>query len=287
MITFLLVLSLSNFCFGAKKLCVSRHTGFFYENYNNSNALFFIRETFAPDGSNRCHHITNDYYRNVLYSNINKQGIDTEHIIDLKNSEPELDDCDKEILGNMILANRSWNRAVGSLCWEYVKAEKLQVYGDIFNEAMRNVRECCGLTSKPASRQSAQPTRLTPRPSVPQPTFRPSFRPTPHPTSQHSFKPTSQPTNPFITRIPTPNPTYRPTPSPTGKPSNYPTREYPINTLPTSNPWQRSYQEENQRTFFIAIGCLSGFLILISLGMLIYHFRNPEVQSHDTLDENL
>lgn len=47
----------------------------------------------------------------------------------------------------MILADSSWNRGVGGLCWDYVKMEKSQVYGNIFNEAYNNVKKFCGMST--------------------------------------------------------------------------------------------------------------------------------------------
>jgi len=70
-------------------------------------------------------------------------GQDVEHIIDTANSEPDLEKCDKNIRGNLILANHIWNTQIGQLCWKHVKDEKSTVYGEIFLKAMHNVRQCC------------------------------------------------------------------------------------------------------------------------------------------------
>jgi len=61
------------------------------------------------------------------------------------NTECEIEKCNKNIMGNLLLADSSWNRGMGQLCWEQVKVEKSQVYGPIFYKAMNNVRKCCGL----------------------------------------------------------------------------------------------------------------------------------------------
>ncbi len=67
--------------------------------------------------------------------------LNIEHIVELQNSE--MDECDKDIFGNVILADAKWNRAVGNLCWKYGSVEKQQVYGPIFQRAIDNVRACC------------------------------------------------------------------------------------------------------------------------------------------------
>jgi hypothetical protein len=61
-----------------------------------------------------------------------------EHIIDVSNSI----DGYLYILGNLILSNSSWNRGLGNFCWENVKTEKEEVYGDIFKKAYENVQTC-------------------------------------------------------------------------------------------------------------------------------------------------
>lgn len=127
--------------FAAVTNCNAEHSSF----YNtNSGQSFFIPQTFMQlSNADPCETISNSQFRNE-----NKQyltsNLDTEHIIDLSNSESELAHCNKNIRGNMVLANSNWNRGVGNLCWKYAKSEKRSVYGNIFNQAENNVRVCCG-----------------------------------------------------------------------------------------------------------------------------------------------
>lgn len=66
---------------------------------------------------------------------------EVEHIIELKNSE--LDGCNKNIYGNILLAYGTWNRQVGNLNWGYGKQEKIRVYGrSIVEAALKNIAKC-------------------------------------------------------------------------------------------------------------------------------------------------
>ena len=130
---------------GATKKCVSQHSSFFNDNYGKTNYRFYIPETY--ENTNPCEVIDNIKFRKIYNQYTVGNNIDVEHIIDLQNSEPELESCNKNIRGNMILADRSWNRGVGGLCWDYVKMEKSQVYGNIFNQAYNNVKKCCGMST--------------------------------------------------------------------------------------------------------------------------------------------
>jgi hypothetical protein len=98
----------------------------------------FIRNTFLNDDP--CYPIDNTQYRKILSEKHIDQpdGFDVEHIIDVSNSI----DGYLYILGNLILSNSSWNRGLGNFCWENVKNEKEEVYGDIFKEAYDNVQMC-------------------------------------------------------------------------------------------------------------------------------------------------
>jgi len=71
----------------------------------------------------------------------------TEHIIDLNQAGSDYNNCDKNILGNMIIAYGQWNYEVGTGSsfksnWENIKREKTEVYQDIFNMADFYVRNC-------------------------------------------------------------------------------------------------------------------------------------------------
>lgn len=98
----------------------------------------FIRNTFLNDDP--CYPIDNNQYRKILSEKHIDQpdGFDVDHIIDVSNSI----DGYLYILGNLILSNSSWNRGLGNFCWENVKNEKDEVYGDIFKEAYNNVQMC-------------------------------------------------------------------------------------------------------------------------------------------------
>lgn len=66
---------------------------------------------------------------------------EVEHIVDLTNTPYQ--NCNPNILGNVIMAYDKWNRQVGQMCWKDVESEKMAVYGKkIFCEAVRNVVEC-------------------------------------------------------------------------------------------------------------------------------------------------
>lgn len=146
MIVFLLFTILISFSIAAKKECnkhSSAHSKFYEINYNKTSTRFFVRETYNLS-SDPCESMSNQKFRLLHKKYV--LGQDVEHIIDTANSEPDLAKCDKNIRGNLILADHIWNTQIGQLCWDYVKAEKSIVYGTIFQKAMDNVRKCCKLT---------------------------------------------------------------------------------------------------------------------------------------------
>lgn len=114
-----------------------------YTKYINSSNLF-INETFQMRYKCRRFDGREEYLRKTLMKLpyfINFSKYDVEHIIDKNNSIwPR---CDKDIYGNIILANSSWNRAMGQRTWHLVEDEKKYVYGAIFNKAKDNVLYCC------------------------------------------------------------------------------------------------------------------------------------------------
>lgn len=68
---------------------------------------------------------------------------EVEHIVDLTNTPYQ--NCNPNILGNVIMAYDKWNRQVGQMCWKYVQNEKMAVYGrKLFCEAVMNVIDCSG-----------------------------------------------------------------------------------------------------------------------------------------------
>lgn len=68
------------------------------------------------------------------------KSYEIEHIIDLKNSE--LNNCNKNIYGNIVLTYGLWNRQVGNLNWNNAKKEKSEIYGNIVNKALLNIIDC-------------------------------------------------------------------------------------------------------------------------------------------------
>lgn len=126
------------------------HTIFYTNHYTTApNDLFF-----APDSqrnkTNICKHFTEKQFNNSTNRCV-------DYIIDKENSE--LPDCDKDIVGNMILANCEWKKQAEQLCWKYLKTEKMQVYKNIFTKALENVKYCCGTSVKePVVEHVIQPT---------------------------------------------------------------------------------------------------------------------------------
>ena len=101
----------------------------------------FLADTYSY-GGNKCDTVTNPTYREMLKrAGYDLGSMEVEHIIDIAHSE--LPGCNKNIRGNLVIADASWNRGVGNLCWTYASAEKANVYGEIFTNARTAVRECC------------------------------------------------------------------------------------------------------------------------------------------------
>jgi len=125
--------------FAARKNCNALHSNFFSDNYGKTNTQFFVRETFTF--IDPCETITNSKFRAKYPQYLSDNQV--EHIIDKENSEQDLETCDKNIIGNLVLANGAWNMGAGQLCWDNAKIEKSLVYGDIFPQAMDNVHKCC------------------------------------------------------------------------------------------------------------------------------------------------
>ena len=70
----------------------------------------------------------------------NRDCYEVEHIIPKANSIKELEGCDTNIFGNLIMAYGKWNAALGNgfLC------EKEEIYGSlIYNKAYNTVLNCC------------------------------------------------------------------------------------------------------------------------------------------------
>lgn len=255
--------------FGARKDCVSPHSSFYTNNYGKTNVLFFAQQTYKYNDP--CEPVTNNNFRNNLYPQY-KEGRDVDHIVDISNSEEELSECDKNIMGNLVLADSGWNRGVGNLCWRYVKAEKQMIYGDIFDRAMYNVRYCCGLDT---------------------PTYRPTTNPTTPPTTRvNSQAPTFETQIPYtLPPVSSPNPT-RYTQSPTYKPTSSPTKaptfetQIPLTSSPTKSDFPTNsptieYRGDNINTIlfvFIILGIIITWVLCIGGFLWFYHFRfKPQI----------
>lgn len=112
-------------------------------NKNNENDIckkYTSRKQFIKylnDNNIKC----NGRWCNGNYKYIkSSDSYEVEHIIDLKNSE--LNNCNKNIYGNIVLAYGLWNRQVGNLNWTYAKKEKKLVYKEIFDKAIHNIKKC-------------------------------------------------------------------------------------------------------------------------------------------------
>jgi len=75
-----------------------------------------------------------------------------EHIVDVV--ELDFPDCNKNILGNLVMAFGIWNNQVGQLNSKGAANEKSQVYGSIYNLARANVAKCC-VATPPTSPESS------------------------------------------------------------------------------------------------------------------------------------
>ncbi len=136
-----IILLLLAIAFAARETCTARtHSKFYDEHYVKADIKFFVPETFQY--TDPCTPMTNLVFRKQYPQYL--EGNQVEHIVDKENSEPELDRCNKHIIGNLVLANATWNMGMGNMCWRDIKVEKSQVYGYIFQKAMDNVKQCCG-----------------------------------------------------------------------------------------------------------------------------------------------
>ena len=127
----------------------------------------FIQNTYGGLFNNPCQQMNSEKFKKMLVDNNiscdaswcfkkdnygcqlvgNKLCPNTEHIIDLNQAGQEYNNCDKNILGNMVIAYGQWNYEVGTKNpfrgnWENIKREKTEVYKDIFNMADFYVRNC-------------------------------------------------------------------------------------------------------------------------------------------------
>jgi hypothetical protein len=145
MILGLILIILLHTCQCARSTCSPKsHTEAYLKNKNTLTSLFY---PIARQVTNLCEPITNTAFRKE-YPWLTSAD-EVEHIIDINNSPGELENCNKRIRGNMIIANGQWNRQVGQLCWKDVSVEKKLVYGDeIYNSAYNSVLSCCQIAPK-------------------------------------------------------------------------------------------------------------------------------------------
>lgn len=124
-----------------------------FDIYKNNVDLLYMRESFNLDTcktySNRKQFVSmliknniacrgHCYQSSYIYNSPN--NYQAEHIIDLKNSI--LENCNKNIYGNLVMAYGKWNMEIGQLTWTDVEKEKRLVYGDIFDKAIENIKIC-------------------------------------------------------------------------------------------------------------------------------------------------
>lgn len=132
----MLLLLFVSFVLCAKEKCGNYHHTKFYDEHKLNKDDYFVSSTY--DDKDPCIMISNEEFRK-LYPQFSK-GNDVEHIVDTANSEYG---CEKSIMGNLVMANSIWNRQIGNMCWDDVKVEKREIYGEIFDRAVDNVRRCC------------------------------------------------------------------------------------------------------------------------------------------------
>lgn len=156
----LLILSI-NLIICANIKCGKKHTDIFKQ-YNDKLDELYQQDTFGGNFENKCMSLGNNYRQNyidILNKNnikctglwcVNNQfsckGAETncyqvEHMVDQNNTP--YDNCDVNILGNVIMAYGLWNMQVGQLCWTDVLHEKTKVYGkEMMCKAIANIIEC-------------------------------------------------------------------------------------------------------------------------------------------------
>ena len=113
--------------------CKHLSTQQFRANINNPNHKSYVR----------CN--TNICKDDAFIGSITAIAYDVEHIID--NNGPEYKNCDKDIVGNYVMAKNEWNQMLGVIArFDYTKATniKSQVYGKKMMERVRTaIKKCC------------------------------------------------------------------------------------------------------------------------------------------------
>ena len=135
----------------ATKQCTRSRSEYYLDNKNRIPDAFYYPSTSAIllGENDRCTKITNSQLRKQ-YPWI-KSTDEVEHIVDTNNGPEYLEECDKNIRGNLIISIGIWNRQVGNMCWKDVEAEKRTVYGNqIVDYAISSVHICCKKPDPPA-----------------------------------------------------------------------------------------------------------------------------------------
>lgn len=125
---------------------------------SNANDYFFAPQTYG--GHLKCTNVnTNNDYRKLINSKYpcigahcvkasspwgciqyNSQDCyNVEHIIPESHNIPEIEGCDVDIHGNLIMAYGLWNQQLSNTFFH----EKKLIYGDIFTKAYESVYYCC------------------------------------------------------------------------------------------------------------------------------------------------
>lgn len=140
-----------------------------YETYwisqNNTDNLFYDPHTFGLDlFNNSCQIMSLQNFRKYINSNIKCNGkwcyknyhcmcydsrscYNVEHILDKKGKE--FSNCNKDIVGNYVMAWGKWNQKLGRVAYQnYYNSikEKEQIYGlTIVNRVREHFRKCCSI----------------------------------------------------------------------------------------------------------------------------------------------
>ena len=131
----------------ATKTCAKTATNYYSQRCCpvRDKSVFFdaVTSPLKVPQQDRCKPITNQAFRKLFPWITSAQQV--EHIVDKANGPEHLEECNKDIMGNLIIAAGEWNQQVGQMCWKDVEREKRSVYGsDIMSYALTSAEECCG-----------------------------------------------------------------------------------------------------------------------------------------------
>lgn len=140
--TLLLLFSLTLAC--KQSNCTSQQTAWFKNNWRGNPAEVWVNLSF----SDPCEIITNRKLRSEFPSEVHGREID--HMVETANDYPEYAHCSRNIRGNLVAVNPTWNKQVGNLCCPQTDAEKNIVYGQRYKQAVYYVTVlCCGNRTVP------------------------------------------------------------------------------------------------------------------------------------------